>query len=136
MIWNQLFNWNEFDELFKHLDRNFGLIDNRDRDANIQTDDNGATLRLEVPGVTPHDIEVNVEDNEVHITAKSETPELGEGERYMMHEFGSRDLDRRFKLPFAVDAKKVKASCVNGVLTLEVPRAASAKPKKIKVLAA
>lgn len=136
MIWNQLFNGNEFDELFKQMDRSFGLISNFNPLANVHTDEDGAKLHLEVPGIAPEDIEVNIQENEVHVTAKSKASELGEGERYLMHEFGNRSFERRFKLPFAVDAKKVKANCTNGVLTLEIPRAASAKPKKIKVLAA
>ena len=136
MNWNHLFDWNEFDELFKQLDRNLAYTNNRNPLANVHTDEDGVRLSLEVPGIAPEDIEVNIQGNEVHVTAKSKESELAEGERYVMHEFGNSSFERRLKLPFAADAKKVKASCTNGVLSLEIPRAASAKPKKIKVLAA
>jgi HSP20 family molecular chaperone IbpA len=51
-------------------------------------------------------------------------------------EYREGNYSRVFTLSEAVDQKKIKAEMSNGVLRLELPRAAEAKPRKIKVKAA
>ncbi len=95
-----------------------------------------ATVVLaDMPGVTPDDIDVTLERQVLTLTGrvKSHAPE---GYRRLSSEYREGDYSRVFTLSDAVDQKKIKADFKNGVLRLELPRAAEAKPKKIAVKAA
>ena len=51
-------------------------------------------------------------------------------------ERGSGEFERSLTLPWQIDAEKVEARLVDGVLTVKLPKSESAKPKKVKVLTA
>ena len=75
-------------------------------------------LNADVPGVDPAAIEITLEDGVLTLAGTREG-------------FGS--FKRRFSLPESVDAESVKASGKHGVLTVVIPKRASAKPRKITV---
>lgn len=92
-------------------------------------------ILADMPGVAPGDIDVTLERQVLTLTGrvKSHAPE---GYRRLSSEYREGDYSRVFTLSDAVDQKKIKADFKNGVLRLELPRAAEAKPKKIAVKAA
>lgn len=74
-------------------------------------------LSLEMPGIAKDNIKIEVADNTVTVS----------GER----RYGK--FQRSFTLPAGIDADKIEANYQDGVLSLMVPKAESAKPRQIKI---
>jgi HSP20 family protein len=86
----------------------------------------------ELPGLKSEDIEISVVGNELTIKgSRGETK--GEGVAFHRRERGAGEFSRVLHLPVEVDADKVQAVLRDGVLTLTLPKAAAARPKKIEV---
>ena len=89
-------------------------------------------VRAEVPGFTTQDLDVSVEPHHLTITGKRETKEEHEQKGKVVYcERCADEILRVIDLPAAVDTTKVTATLKDGVLHLEMPKAAPAK--KIKV---
>ena len=91
-------------------------------------------VHFDLPGVAPESIELTVERNvlTVHATrdrATSDAVELLVGER--PHGTFSRQLF----LGESLDTDRIEASCTDGVLTLRIPIAERAKPRRVEVAA-
>lgn len=95
----------------------------------------GVTLMLELPGVAPEDVDVELERRVLTIRARSSAAEP-EGLRLVHAEYVPGDYERAFTLPADFDADRIEAELRNGVLTLRLPRAEDSRPKTIKVRAA
>ena len=92
------------------------------------------TVHAELPGVKKDDIQVEIEGNEVQIGAqvKRET-EAKDGEKVLRTERFYGKSARRFSLPVEIDAAKVEAKFVDGVLELTLPKKAAATGRKISI---
>jgi HSP20 family protein len=82
-------------------------------------------VKVELPGVKKEDIQVDIEKSVLTLTAKRATKTAG-GET-------TAEYRRVLSLPEGVDAAKVTATYENGLLTLTVPKAEQAKPRRIEV---
>ena len=102
--------------------------------ADIVETDEGVTLMLEMPGVVPDDVDVTLEKRVLTIRGKvrATSPEKLQ---LAYAEYGEGDFERSFTLSDDFDPDKIGASVSNGVLTVTLPRAAEAQPKKIAVTA-
>jgi len=87
---------------------------------------------LEVPGVARDDIEITVNSNVLTITGEKRRSE-GENARLFRTERRYGRFTRAITLPSTVDANAVRASYADGVLTLTLPKAAEAKPRRIEI---
>jgi HSP20 family protein len=90
-------------------------------------------LRATVPGVRPEDIDIQVEGDLVTLAVKPQAHE--EGRRYLLRELPAGLVERRIRLPEAVNPSKAKAALENGLLTVRLPKAEHLLPKHIKVKA-
>ena len=101
--------------------------------VDVYEDEHKVTLKIEVPGIDEKDIDVQVENNilTVHGERKIENEEKEENYRRVERQYGS--FTRTFTLPPTVDTEKVSANYDKGVLKIELPKKAEAKPKQIKV---
>jgi len=86
----------------------------------------------EVPGLKSEDIDISVVGNDLTIRGRR-GQEQPEGTVYHRQERGVGEFNRVLRLPIEVDADKVEATLKDGVLLIRLPKAESAKPKKIKV---
>ena len=93
------------------------------------------TMKIELPGVDPEDVDVNVSGNMLTIGGqkKQEKTEKDENYHYAERQHGS--FQRTVQLPSTVDPDKVKATFKNGVLTVKLKKHADAKAKRIPVKA-
>ena len=93
-------------------------------------------LRAEVPGVQKEDMDVRIEDGV--LTLRGERKQVTEVKEEcalrMERVYGA--FTRSFSLPTTVDAAKVAAVYKDGVLEVTVPKAESAKPKRVEIKAA
>jgi HSP20 family protein len=101
--------------------------------VDIYEDEQSVTLKVEVPGLDPKDVDVQVENNTLTIKGerKFEKEEKEENFHRIERRYGS--FVRSFTLPSSVDTDKVKADYEHGVLKIQLAKRAEAKPKQIKV---
>lgn len=92
-------------------------------------------IMADMPGVAPDDVDVTLERQVLTLRGRIR-PHAPEGYRRLSTEYREGDYLRVFTLSDEVDQKQIKAEFRNGVLRLELPRAADARPKKISVKAA
>ena len=97
--------------------------------VNIREEDNAFVLSALVPGLKAEDLNIQVLDNVVSLEGEYKSEEA----EYLLNELPSGSFRRSLKLPTPVDADQVEAKINDGVLTLTLPKAESARPKKIKV---
>jgi len=90
------------------------------------------TVLADMPGVSPGDIDINFENGTLTINGKIK-PRTPENAEHLLAEYGVGDFYRTFQVSEAIDAEKITAECADGVLTLHLPKAEAAKPRKIKV---
>lgn len=88
----------------------------------------------ELPGLNIEDIDVSVVGGDLTIHGRR-GEEQREGTAHHRRERGAGEFTRVLRLPAEVDAAKVEATLKDGVLLVKLPKAESAKPKKIKVSA-
>ena len=94
----------------------------------------GITLTADLPGVAKDDLTVTVDGDTLTIAG---TMTLGEAERLqsVYAEIRVAQYRRTFVLSRDLDAQKIEAAMKDGVLTLRVPKAEQAKPRRIVVKA-
>jgi HSP20 family protein len=93
-------------------------------------------IRAEIPGVAKDDMDVRIENGVLTLRGerKHET-EVKEANAYRMERvYGT--FTRSFSLPTTVDATKIAATYKDGILEVTVPKAETAKPKKVDIRAA
>ena len=100
---------------------------------NLWSDQDGAIVTAELPGVDPDDIDILVVDDILTLKGGRQPDELKEGETYHRRERRHGGFTRALQLPFQVDADKVEAVFEKGVLRISLPRAEADKPKKIAI---
>ncbi|KUM39297.1 MAG: Hsp20/alpha crystallin family protein [Arthrobacter sp.] len=88
-------------------------------------------VALDLPGVEPESIDVNVEQNVLTIRAERKDT-VGEGIELIASERPRGVFSRQLLLGEALDTEKVKASYDGGVLTVRIPVAEKARPRKIE----
>lgn len=99
----------------------------------FETDDH-VVLLADMPGVGPEDVEVTLERRALTIRGYAHPP-APDGYRHVYGEYRTGDYERVFTLTEDIDQDDIRATTGNGVLRLELPKAASAKPKRIEVKA-
>ena len=86
----------------------------------------------DMPGASGDAIDIHFEDGNLTIHAKVEARQ-DEKTEYLVREYGVGDFYRTFRISEAIDASKITAEYADGVLTLHLPKAEEAKPRKIAV---
>ena len=100
--------------------------------VNLWDENDALMVELEIPGVKSDQIDISVAG--LDLTIKIQRPDVAEdGVAYHRRERPVGDFTRVLRLPCEVNADKVTAELQNGVLTLKLPKAEAAKPRKINV---
>jgi HSP20 family protein len=103
--------------------------------ANVWEQDDALLIEMEVPGVKNDQVDISVAGDELSV--KINRPEVDpEGVTFHRRERPVGSFTRVLRLPVEVDANKVEAALHDGVLTITLPKAESAKPRKINVATA
>ncbi|MDU0457520.1 MAG: Hsp20/alpha crystallin family protein [Geobacteraceae bacterium] len=98
--------------------------------VNIIETEEGLVLTADIPGAPKDALDINVEKGILTISAPAEHSMPGTS---AYREFELANYYRQFTIPESLDHEKAKAEYVNGILTLKVPKAEVAKPKRITV---
>ena len=95
--------------------------------------DESFLLQLDLPGVVPDSIELTVEDNVLTIAAERPAPPKGDGVEPVITERTFGTFTRQVVLGKSLDSSRIEASYEGGVLTVAIPVAEQAKPRRIEV---
>lgn len=102
------------------------------------TEANGTvSVRADVPGFKPEEIEISVKDDLLMISGKTEEHIEKKDENVVYTDFKSNRFFRQMILPSPVNADNVEAQLKDGILNISLPKATVAdEPKKIAIKAA
>jgi HSP20 family protein len=93
-------------------------------------------VQAALPGIDPQNAELTVRQNMLTLKVKVAEPlnqEQVKGATFLLHEFGAGEFSRTISFPKDVDAEAVQAHYDRGILTVEIPVAAHAQPKRIQI---
>ena len=96
-------------------------------------------VHVSLPGWTPEEISVTIQQDTVTISGQRAAQEPAEGESgkkghtYHVRERRFASFNRSFTFPTPIDAERVEARFENGELILRLPKSESARPRKIKI---
>lgn len=103
--------------------------------VDIFEDESGITLLADLPGVTREKLSISVDSDNLTIEADV-VINLPPGAAASYAEIQVPRYQRTFKLSRELEGSKASAELKNGVLTLRIPKAAHAQPRKIEIQAA
>ena len=98
--------------------------------VNIIETEEGLVLTADIPGASKDALDVNVEKGILTISAPAQHTVPGTS---AYREFELASYYRQFTIPESLDHEKAHADYANGILTLRIPKAEVAKPKRIAV---
>ncbi len=131
----------EMDHLQQEMDQIFrGLgfwepVKVRAHAAKFKLRDAGEAFVVEapLPGIDVEKLEINVLGRRLELRGESHTEEIPDAVVWHRRERSSGSFQQAFTLPAAIDADKVEAEYLNGILKISLPKAKSELPKKISV---
>ena len=127
-----------FMDPFEEMDRMMSAFGTRSGGGIMPMDayeqDDVYTLRFDLPGVHPNDVDLTVEGNMLTVTAERPVEKI-EGVTWLLRERPAGTHRRDVRLGERLDTSKVAASHDNGVLTVTIPMRAEAKPHKVTISA-
>ncbi len=101
--------------------------------CDIFEDEEGVTLRFELAGVEPKDVDIRFENGVLTLRGERKLECEDKRENYHRIEAAYGTFTRSFSLPQTIDVEKIRADSKNGVLAVHLPKRAEAKPKSIQV---
>lgn len=102
--------------------------------VNIHETEDAFLLEAELPGVDPATIDISVLRNHVTIGAERKAPTwIGEGDKLVRSERFQGKFSRTVELRSEIEEDRVSAEFKHGVLRVTLPKAASARPRKIAI---
>jgi HSP20 family protein len=115
---------------YRRMARQLAASNERALGVNIREEDDAYVLSALVPGLKADELNIQVLEDVLRIEGEYK---LDESE-YLLQELPHGSFKRTLRLPSAIEADHVEAKITDGVLTLKLPKAESARPKKINIM--
>jgi HSP20 family protein len=125
---------NVFDSLFSDaLNKNYAI--NKVPGVNVLESKEDYAIELAAPGLVKEDFQINLKKDTLSVWAEKKVEDTENAKNYSRKEFDYLSFARSFVLPETVDADKIAAEYVNGILTITIGKKADIQPesKEIKV---
>lgn len=105
--------------------------------ADVMENKDEIRVMLELPGMRPEDVDVNLENNILTISGekKEEREQKDQDSRWHLSERRYGQFSRSFVLPRDVEQDRIEANFEHGVLTVRIPKSEKAKPRRIEIRA-
>lgn len=97
--------------------------------VNVREQEDAYILSAPVPGLKAEDLNIQVLENVVSIEGEYASDDA----EYLLNEIPSTSFRRTLRMPLEIDADKVEAKIADGILTLNLPKVESARPRKIAI---
>jgi HSP20 family protein len=91
-------------------------------------------IEVAAPGLNKDDLKIDLHNNLLQISCEKEDKQEVNDEKFMLKEFSYQSFKRSFTLPKSVDSEKIKATYLDGVLNISVPKREEAKEKPVRVI--
>jgi HSP20 family protein len=101
--------------------------------VDIYETENELVVKADLPDINEKDLDVRVENNMLNIRGERKFEQKVTEDNYLRIERTYGSFSRSFSLPTTVNTEGIKAEYKNGVLTVELPKRAEAKPRQVKV---
>ncbi|MBN2488505.1 MAG: Hsp20/alpha crystallin family protein [Methanosarcinaceae archaeon] len=101
--------------------------------VDIKEEDNKIIVTTDVPGVDKKDVDIDIRDDILEISAKFGEERETEEEGYVRRERTFNRFSRAVRLPATVTEEGAKAKLEDGVLTIELPKVAIEEKKKVMI---
>ncbi|HYX26667.1 MAG TPA: Hsp20/alpha crystallin family protein [Thermoanaerobaculia bacterium] len=138
--WNPTVAYLNREPFARLFDSFFGDLPNEDVSSrswvppvDIQETEDGYRLQAELPGLTKDDVQITLENNVLRLSGERKFEKDVQKEGYQRIERTYGSFARSFALPQQVNGEGVQAAFENGLLTITVPKADQAKPRKIAI---
>ncbi len=100
----------------------------------VREEKDAFVFQADLPGIPEENIDISLTGNRLSISGKREEEQVSsEAGPYYCRERSYGSFSRTFTLPEGADADRIEARMRDGVLSLRVPKAAEAQPKRIAV---
>lgn len=127
--------WREFDEFFADFDRS-SVYDERDfvPAVDMTESDDHYMVSVDLPGIKKEDIKIEMQNNVLSISGERKREvNTDSKEKVQRYERSYGFFQRSLTLPQSVESEKIDAQYENGVLQILLPKAATAKTRRIEV---
>lgn len=132
-----LFPRHLFEDLFdQYVQGNGGgLTEMMQASMDVAETDQAFEVKLDLPGVSAHDVEIQIDNNTLTVRGKreEESEEKDDAKQYHRIERFSGSFARSVVLPNSINEDECAAEFKDGVLKIVIPKSPEAKPRKIKI---
>ncbi len=101
--------------------------------ASITENASGFVVQVEMPGVNRQGLEITIENGELTLLGHRMPATAPAGSELVYRESRPADFRRVFEVDHSIDAVHIGAALDQGLLTLTLPKAEAAKPRKIEI---
>jgi HSP20 family protein len=128
----------ELGELRTRLDRMFNDLTVTPERAwmpaiDVLRDNGNLVVRADIPGLTPDEVKVEVEDDILTVSGGHEETSEQKDQDYVRRERSYGSFMRSMALPAGVDPKQIQATTKNGVVEVTIPLPTEAKKEKVTI---
>ena len=101
--------------------------------TDLREDDNEIVIKMDLPGVKPEDVDIELSGDTLVVKGERKFEDVDKRKDYVRIERSFGTFQRSWTVTTAVQADAIKAEFKDGVLTITLPKAEAAKPKKVQV---
>jgi len=101
--------------------------------ADVHETDEAVVVTMDMPGVEKQDIDISVVDDELRVSAQRKGEAEIKEEDYHRRERTYTRFERRVLLPVSIKSEEARATLVNGVLQITLPKASVITRKRIAI---
>ena len=136
MLW-QVDPWRELERIRREMDSLFDTGSGSGKTGyppvNVYDTGNDVLVQAELPGMTKEDIQITYAEGNLTLTGKRKPTMEGDKYTLIRNERSTGEFEKSLNIPYPIVQDNISADFKNGVLTITLPKAEEAKPKKIEV---
>lgn len=117
---------NEFSTITTHPTQKRPALDVLEREHDYK-------LVAELPGYRKENLKISFEEGVLTLSGEQKSEEQSDIVRVRLNEIGTHSFSRALRFGGDIEAEKISAHLENGILTVTVPKADSAKPRTIAI---
>lgn len=108
-------------------------LDEYEVPLDVQTAADALVVKAALPGVKPEDVDVTIDGNTLTITGRLDEERAEDEHGYLVREIRRGSFSRTVALSSDLKTEDAKADFENGIVTLTIPKAEQAKPRRIPI---
>ncbi len=129
-----IIRWRPFHELEEMFEEGEPFrLNGWDLAADVSEDENNVFVEMNLPGIDPDNVDIDVEKNYLRISGSREEKEEKKDKHYFKKEIRRGSFERIISLPCAVMGDKAQAEVKDGILTVTLPKEKGKQPSKIQI---